>query len=95
MKAVEDGVSGLFRFRQRYLGEQRELSERLVHSGHSPRIMVIGCCDPRVDPATITDCGPGGMLVVCNVARRVAAYATGVVTTASMRPWSGRCASLV
>ena len=71
MKGIEDLVSGFRRFQRRYFGEQRELYERLARAGQAPRIMVIGCCDSRVDPALITDCDPGDMFVVRNVANLV------------------------
>jgi len=77
MKDIEDLVSGFRRFQQRYFGDQRELYERLARGGQSPRIMVIGCCDSRVDPALITDCDPGDMFVVRNVANLVPPYETG------------------
>lgn len=77
MKDIEDLVSGFRRFQQRYFGERSELYERLARGGQSPRIMVIGCCDSRVDPALITDCDPGDMFVVRNVANLVPPYETG------------------
>jgi carbonic anhydrase len=77
MKDIEDLVSGFRRFQQHYFGDQRELYERLARGGQSPRIMVIGCCDSRVDPALITDCDPGDMFVVRNVANLVPPYETG------------------
>ena len=77
MKDIEDLVSGFRRFQQRYFGEERELYERLARGGQSPRIMVVGCCDSRVDPALITDCDPGDMFVVRNVANLVPPYETG------------------
>lgn len=77
MKDIEDLVSGFRRFQRRYFGEQRELYERLARGGQAPRIMVIGCCDSRVDPALITDCDPGDMFVLRNVANLVPPYETG------------------
>jgi carbonic anhydrase len=77
MKDIEDLVSGFRRFQQRYFGEQRELYQRLARGGQRPRLMVIGCCDSRVDPALITDCDPGDMFVVRNVANLVPPYETG------------------
>jgi carbonic anhydrase len=36
--------------------------------GQSPEVLVIACCDSRVDPATIFDARPGELFVVRNVA---------------------------
>lgn len=77
MTDIEDLVVGFRRFQQRYFGEQRGLYERLAREGQAPRIAVIGCCDSRVDPAVITDCNPGDMFVIRNVANLVPPYETG------------------
>jgi carbonic anhydrase len=77
MKDIEDLIAGFGRFRQRYFGEQHELYQRLARGGQTPRLMVVGCCDSRVDPALITDCDPGDMFVVRNVANLVPPYETG------------------
>ena len=77
MKDLDDLIAGFGRFQQRYFGEQRELFERLAHGGQKPRVMVIGCCDSRVDPAIVTDCDPGDLFVVRNVANLVPPYEAG------------------
>jgi len=74
MKGIDDLVSGFRRFQKRYFSEQHGLYEHLAHDGQAPRIMVIGCSDSRVDPAIITDCDPGDLFVVRNVANLVPPY---------------------
>jgi carbonic anhydrase len=71
MKEIDDLVAGFRRFQSAYYGERRELVERLARQGQSPKIMVIACCDARVDPAIVTDCDPGDLFVVRNVANLV------------------------
>jgi carbonic anhydrase len=71
MKGIEDLVAGFRRFQSAYYGERRELVERLVRQGQTPKVMVVACCDSRVDPAIVTDCDPGDLFVVRNVANLV------------------------
>lgn len=77
MKDVNDLVAGFRRFQSAYYGEQRELVERLARQGQSPKVMVVACCDSRVDPAIVTDCDPGDLFVVRNVANLVPPCETG------------------
>lgn len=67
---MQDLLEGYRRFRADKLEPQRE-RWRELGDGQSPRTMVIGCCDSRVDPATIFDQGPGELFVVRNVANLV------------------------
>lgn len=71
MKDIEDLVAGFRRFRTMYFDERPDLFERLTRVGQSPRVMVVACCDSRVDPAIITDSDPGDLFVVRNVANLV------------------------
>lgn len=71
MKDANDLVQGFQRFRARFFESDRALFERLARQGQSPKVMVIACCDSRVDPAIITDCDPGDLFVVRNVANLV------------------------
>ena len=43
----------------------------LAHDGQKPQVMVIACCDSRIDPAILLGCEPGDIFVVRNVANLV------------------------
>ncbi len=77
MKGLEELIAGFRRFQTEYYGDRRKLFDRLTREGQAPRIMVIACCDSRVDPAIITDCVPGDLFVVRNVANLIPPYETG------------------
>lgn len=77
MKDTDALIAGFRRFQQEYYGKRRETFERLTRDGQSPGVMVIACCDSRVDPAIITDSDPGDLFVVRNVANLVPPYETG------------------
>lgn len=67
-------IDGYHSFREKYVhGNVSAMSELAVH-GQKPKIMVIGCCDSRVDPAVILQCDPGDLFVVRNVANIVPPY---------------------
>jgi carbonic anhydrase len=75
MRSLPMLVEGYRRFLDtRYKG-QSELYEKLADSGQSPKIMIVACCDSRVDPAAIFDTAPGELFVVRNVANLVPPYA--------------------
>jgi carbonic anhydrase len=69
-------LDGYGRFRQgSYLAQKQRW--RSLAEGQEPPVMVIGCCDSRVDPATIFDTEPGQMFTLRNVANLVPPYEVG------------------
>ena len=74
---IQKLVDGFGRFRSEHYESDDSLYQRLTRDGQSPRVMVIACCDSRVDPAIISDCNPGDLFVVRNVASLVPPYETG------------------
>ncbi|MHA6333521.1 carbonic anhydrase [Qipengyuania sp. CAU 1752] len=68
-------LEGYKRFRQDIYPVQRDRFERLKEGQH-PKLMIISCCDSRVEPAQIFDVDPGEVFVVRNVAALVPPYET-------------------
>ncbi|HEY5994972.1 MAG TPA: carbonic anhydrase [Gallionellaceae bacterium] len=64
-------IEGFRRFREQHFTENDALYRQLVTEGQSPKIMVVACCDARVDPAIVLDCAPGDLFVIRNVANLV------------------------
>lgn len=71
MTSPEQLIEGFRRFREQHFTESDALYRQLVTEGQSPRIMVVACCDARVDPAIVLDCAPGDLFVIRNVANLV------------------------
>ena len=67
-------LDGYYRFRAGDYAAQKRRYDNLDHEGQHPPVMVIGCCDSRVDPATIFDTVPGQMFTLRNVANLVPPY---------------------
>ncbi len=65
---------GFRRFREKYFLQEDADSavySRLVTNGQTPKTMLIGCSDSRVDPAILTGASPGELFIVRNVANLV------------------------
>lgn len=69
-------IAGYEKFREKYTKGDNTIMRQLAHFGQKPEIMVIGCCDSRVDPALILQCDPGDLFVVRNVANIVPPFET-------------------
>ena len=74
---VYDGAEGLAQFKKGFLKFKKEVI--LAHVDHfrdlassqAPKVMVIACCDSRVDPALLMGAGPGDIFIVRNIANLV------------------------
>ncbi|PLX89721.1 MAG: carbonic anhydrase [Desulfuromonas sp.] len=73
MSDVGKFIEGIGRFQKLHYGDNPALAEELK-SGQNPKAMLIGCSDSRVDPALLTDCAPGDLFMVRNVANLVPPY---------------------
>lgn len=65
---------GYLNFRDKYATGDQSIMRQLAHHGQNPDIMVVACCDSRVDPSLILQCNPGDLFIVRNVANIVPPY---------------------
>lgn len=64
-------IEGYRRFRLGPYQQQRARYDALAAKGQKPRVMVIACCDSRVDPSVVFDAAPGQMFVLRHIAALV------------------------
>src|SRR5438105_3891479 len=72
--SFEKILQGYQLFRKKYAVGDNSVMQYLSHYGQQPQVMVVACCDSRVDPAVIFQCDPGDLFVVRNVANIVPPY---------------------
>ncbi len=71
---IEKLLEGFRRFHSDHYEENHALFERLTKQGQSPKTIVVGCCDSRVDPAIVTNSSSGDLFIIRNVANLVPPY---------------------
>src|SRR5436190_22567349 len=69
--ALDRLLKGFADFRLGYYREHLDLFEKLATEGRSPKILIIGCADARVDPGILTQTRPGDTFTVRNIAAMV------------------------
>ncbi len=72
--SLKNILVGYHQFREKYAKGDLSVMRYLSRYGQNPEIMIVACCDSRVDPALILQCDPGDLFVVRNVANIVPPY---------------------
>jgi carbonic anhydrase len=73
-KSFADILKGYQGFREKYASGDNSVMQYLANYGQQPQVMVVACCDSRVDPALLLQCDPGDLFVVRNVANIIPPY---------------------
>lgn len=70
IKTLQDGIAS-FAKRNCYEGSAYNLT---VSKGQKPKVMIVSCSDSMVDPAVLTNAGPGELFIHRNIAGLVPPY---------------------
>lgn len=73
-KSFTEIMQGYQDFRDKYASGDNTIMQYLANYGQQPEMMVVACCDSRVDPALLLQCDPGDLFVVRNVANIIPPY---------------------
>ncbi|MDA5194930.1 carbonic anhydrase [Govanella unica] len=68
---LKDLIDGYRRYRLGWSEVERDLYRQLVENGQEPKVMVVACCDSRVDPSIILDAKPGSLFMARNIANLI------------------------
>jgi len=74
MSDIDDLVAGFKAFQDEYTTDQDGKYKGLAEYGPHAKILMIACCDSRVDPAIITNSRAGDLMVIRNMANLVPVY---------------------
>ncbi len=61
-KNFSDIIKGYKGFRDKYASGDNTVMHYLANYGQQPQVMVVACCDSRVDPALLLQCDPGDFI---------------------------------
>ena len=73
-QSFKKSLQGYQSFREVYAKGDQSLMQKLANEGQRPQVMIVACCDSRVDPGLILQCEPGDLFVVRNVANIIPPY---------------------
>ena len=74
MSDIQALVDGFKTFHEEYTDDQQGTYKDLAEYGPHSKILMIACCDSRVDPAIITNSKAGDLMVIRNMANLVPPY---------------------
>jgi len=74
MTDIDALIAGFQSFHEEYINDEDGRYSELARYGAHSQILMIACCDSRVDPAIITNCSAGDLMVIRNMGNLVPPY---------------------